>query len=109
MVLVSNVFRVGTPLALLFTPINPQPLEKPIMSLSEMSRDTYRKHFQSIRANGERSAIAWIQCPLERADMRELCNQQCDHLREREAMHRYETPRIALLLTTQHDVSNFRN
>jgi hypothetical protein len=73
------------------------------MSLSEMNKQTYKAHAQSIRANGERHGLKWIACPLEREDMAFLCNQSYDHLLQRLAFRKLgkvETPRNAFLLTT---------
>lgn len=73
------------------------------MSYSEMNRATYMAHRASIRANGERHGLKWIECPLERADMTHLCNQDYDHLLQRLAFRKLgevETPRNAFMLTT---------
>lgn len=72
------------------------------MSLSNMSRDTYRAHAQSIRANGSAHGLQWIVCPLEREDMKELINQRMsnDWLAERVFFSRYDSPAIAFRLTS---------
>ena len=73
------------------------------MSLSEMTKATYKAHAQSIRANGECHAFKWMECPLEREDMKFLCNQAYDHLLQRHAFRvlgEVETPRNAFMLTT---------
>ena len=73
------------------------------MSYSEMNRTTYMAHRASIRANGERHALPRIECPLEREDMRQLLNQDYDHLLQRLAFRKLgevETPRNAFMLTT---------
>ena len=73
------------------------------MSLSTMTRATYRKHASSIRANGEMHGLKWIPCPLEREDMAFLCNQTYDHLLQRLAYRKLgevEKPRDAFFLTT---------
>lgn len=73
------------------------------MSLSEMTKETYKAHAHSIRANGEYHALKWINCPLEREDMRFLCNQQYDHLLQRLAYQKLgttELQREAFMLTT---------
>ncbi len=73
------------------------------MSYSEMNRTTYMAHRASIRANGERHGLKWIKCPLERADMQRLCNQNYDHLLQRLAYVKLGTPELArnaFMLTT---------
>jgi hypothetical protein len=73
------------------------------MSYSEMNRTTYMAHRASIRANGERHGLKWIECPLERADMQRLCNQDYDHLLQRLAYVKLGTPELArnaFMLTT---------
>lgn len=78
------------------------PRKGSFMSMSEMSRSTYKAHNQSIRANGLRHALKWIDCPLEKADMVFLENQEYDHLLQRVAFQKLsgDTPSIAFLLTT---------
>ena len=69
------------------------------MSLSEMSRATYKAHAQSIRANGAYHALKWIACPLERQDMTDLYLQDDDYLAIRKAFAKLEIPRTAFKLT----------
>lgn len=73
------------------------------MSYSEMNRATYKAHSTSIRANGEHHGLKWIKCPLEREDMKRLCNQDYDHLLQRLAYRKLGTPELSLnafMLTT---------
>ena len=70
------------------------------MSLSEMSRATYRKHRKLLRSNGN-FAFKWIECPLEREDMRQLYadSLEGDLLVERAYFHRFDSPAVAFRLT----------
>lgn len=54
------------------------------MSLSNMSRTTYEKHRRMLRDNGD-FAYKWIDCPLERQDMKDIKNERLfnDWLAER--------------------------
>ena len=73
------------------------------MSLSEMNKATYKSHAHSLRVNGHYHGFKWIQCPLEREDMRFLDNQAYDHLLQRHAyrvLGDVETARNAFMLTT---------
>jgi hypothetical protein len=73
------------------------------MSLSEMSKTTYKAHSSMVRANGAYHGYKWIACPLEREDMKFLDNQAYDHLLQRVAFRtlgEVETPRNAFMLTT---------
>lgn len=73
------------------------------MSLSEMTKSTYKAHSRLIRANGTYHGFKWIECPLEREDMRYLDNQKYDHLLQRLANQKLggDSPKIAFMLTTQ--------
>jgi hypothetical protein len=72
------------------------------MSLSEMSKATYKAHAHSIRANGAYHGMKWIKCPLEREDMQYLENQKYDHLLQRLAYQKLggDSPKVAFMLTT---------
>ena len=81
------------------------------MSYSEMTRSTYKAHSTSIRANGEHHGLKWIKCPLERADMRRLLEQDYDHLLQRLAYRKLGTPELArnaFMLTTPFKASESR-
>ena len=70
------------------------------MSYSEMNRATYKICSTSIRANGNYHGLKWIECSLEREDMRRLLNQAPDLLARRAEYKKLETPRNAFMLTT---------
>ena len=73
------------------------------MSISTMSKATYKAHMRSIRDNGTRYTLAHIVCPFEREDMAFLESQAYDHLLQRAAFRKFgqiETPKNAFLLTT---------
>jgi len=72
------------------------------MSLSEMSKATYKKHRASIRANGLYHGLKWIKCPLEREDMKAIHAERMsiDWLAERAFFQRFDPPMVAFYLTS---------
>ena len=72
------------------------------MSLSEMSKATYKAHRASTRVNGWRYTLAHIDCPLERDDMAALYQelQTNDWLALRAWFQRFDPAPVAFRLTS---------